>query len=371
MRRFPPTSTPSPSPPASATPRRVTSYDVASLAGVSQSAVSRCFRTGASVSKDTLARVMQAAAALDYTPNAAARGLITRRSHLVALVIAGEPGSLLPELLSALAGQLARRGMRMVLFTVDQGANQALHDIWHYQLDGAIVAAALTAQQECEFARRRMPLVFYNHDSKLGATGAIVCDHAQAAYAMVERLAGAGQRRLAIIDGPADAPAVQARLAGACAAAEALGLGAPRQLCGQFSHDSGAHALRALLASPQGAPDALLCGNDALAVGCLEVAHCYGLAVPNALSVVSLDGDGEPLHGLCTQRQPVALMAQAAVDMLAGLIEGDGVPQQLRFAVTVIDGASARFSPGAARPGGRRSELMHAGAPAPGVLGAV
>ena len=67
--------------------RRVTSYDVASLAGVSQSAVSRCFKPGASVSKATYARVMQAAQDLDYTPNAAARSLITRRSNLVAVIV--------------------------------------------------------------------------------------------------------------------------------------------------------------------------------------------------------------------------------------------------------------------------------------------
>src|SRR4051812_45849814 len=66
--------------------RRVTSYDVAVLAGVSQSAVSRCFKPGASVSKATQARVKSAARALDYTPNAAARSLITRRSNLVAVL---------------------------------------------------------------------------------------------------------------------------------------------------------------------------------------------------------------------------------------------------------------------------------------------
>src|SRR5689334_229848 len=60
--------------------RRVTSYDVASLAGVSQSAVSRAFKPGASVSKRTHAKVMQAARELEYTPNAAARSLITKRS---------------------------------------------------------------------------------------------------------------------------------------------------------------------------------------------------------------------------------------------------------------------------------------------------
>ena len=65
----------------------VTSYDVAARAGVSQSAVSRCFKPGASVSAATRARVLKAAKELDYVPNAMARGLITRRSNLVAVLI--------------------------------------------------------------------------------------------------------------------------------------------------------------------------------------------------------------------------------------------------------------------------------------------
>ena len=67
--------------------RPITSYDVARHAGVSQSAVSRCFKPGASISKATRAKVMKSAAELGYQPNAIAQGLITRRSNLVAVMI--------------------------------------------------------------------------------------------------------------------------------------------------------------------------------------------------------------------------------------------------------------------------------------------
>src|SRR5687768_37637 len=90
--------------------RRVTSYDVATLAGVSQSAVSRCFQPGASVSKATYARVMEAAQALDYTPNAAARSLITRRSNQVALIVSNTMTLHYPEVLSELSRQFGLQG---------------------------------------------------------------------------------------------------------------------------------------------------------------------------------------------------------------------------------------------------------------------
>lgn len=108
--------------PPSGTPhvpaRRVTSYDVALLAGVSQSAVSRCFKPGASVSKATYARVMKAAASLEYIPNAAARSLITRRSNMVAVLISNTSNLHYPEVLSALSQQIARHGKRVLLFSL-------------------------------------------------------------------------------------------------------------------------------------------------------------------------------------------------------------------------------------------------------------
>src|SRR5688572_19438939 len=73
--------------PAAGTDGRPTSYDVAQRAGVSQSAVSRCFRPGSSISAKTRARVLAAAKALDYHPNAMASGLITKRTNLVAILI--------------------------------------------------------------------------------------------------------------------------------------------------------------------------------------------------------------------------------------------------------------------------------------------
>ena len=67
--------------------KRSTSYDVARVAGVSQSAVSRCFKPGASVSAKTRSKVESAAKALGYQPNAIARGLISGRSNIVGVLI--------------------------------------------------------------------------------------------------------------------------------------------------------------------------------------------------------------------------------------------------------------------------------------------
>ncbi len=100
--------------------KRVTSYDVARVAGVSQSAVSRAFRPGLSVSDKTKAKVMKAAKKLGYKPNAIARMLITQRSGMVAVIISSISNLVYPELLSRVTDQLSARGVRVLLFTLDE-----------------------------------------------------------------------------------------------------------------------------------------------------------------------------------------------------------------------------------------------------------
>ena len=93
--------------------RRATSYDVAALAGVSQSAVSRVFQDGASASQAMRARVMAAADKLGYRPNAIARGLITQRSNMVAVVISKLTNLYYPEVLVQLTQRFSEHGVRV------------------------------------------------------------------------------------------------------------------------------------------------------------------------------------------------------------------------------------------------------------------
>ncbi|AXA90894.1 LacI family DNA-binding transcriptional regulator [Massilia sp. YMA4] len=352
------TKTPSavqPASPPRAAARRVTSYDVAMLAGVSQSAVSRCFKPGASVSKSTYARVMKAAAGLDYIPNAAARSLITRRSNMVAVVISQMANLYYPEALAELSHQIARRGKRVLLFTMQHEADvgRLLADIWQFQVDGAIVAAALTDAQIAEFERRRLPLVIFNRNlRRSGGVNSVLCDQYEAGRLLAGRLAAAGHRQFGIIAGPADSPVATERRNGATDRLRELGLPPPAVVTGQFDYASGTHGLREIIAQLGRVPDAVICGNDVMAIGCLDCArHELGLDVPGQLSVAGFDAV-EPSnwlsYNLTTLRQPVQHMAQAAADLLAGLIdarEGELVTAQTRtFAPQFIDGATARLA---------------------------
>ncbi|MGZ8341819.1 MAG: LacI family DNA-binding transcriptional regulator [Telluria sp.] len=332
--------------------RRVTSYDVATLAGVSQSAVSRCFKPGASVSKATYARVMEAARSLDYTPNAAARSLITRRSNLVAVVLSDMVAQHYPDILSELSRQFSLRGMHIILFNLASEAaiDQTLAEVWQHQVDGAIVAARLSPSQVAEFERRRMPLVLFNRNLADRTINAVVCDQEEAARAMVTRLAAAGHKRFAMIDGPEHSVIGQQRMHGVARRLAELGLPAPLTVPGDFDYASGARGLREIIDRFGGVPDAIICANDLMAIGCVDTArHDFGIDVPGRLSVAGFDGiaaSGWTGYKLTTMRQPLHSMAQAAAALLLGLVaDGNATPERRVYSATFVDGATPRLGP--------------------------
>lgn len=332
--------------------RRVTSYDVARLAGVSQSAVSRCFKPGASVSKTTQARVMKAAHDLDYIPNAAARSLITRRSNQVALIVSNLATLHFPEVLSELSRQFGRRGMRLLLFALpsEGEVDQTLADVWQHQVDGAIVAARLSAAQAAEFDRRGVPFVLFNRNLSERSVNAIVCDQVEAARLIVSRLAAAGHKRFAMIDGPHDSAIAQERTRGVAARLAELGLAAPLIVAGSYDYASGARGMREVVSRLGRVPDAIVCGNDVMALGCLDTArHELQLDVPGVLSITGFDGVAQAgwlSYKLTTLRQPMQAMAMAASEMLgARILDKSSGPERRVFSATVVEGATARLGP--------------------------
>lgn len=158
--------------------RRATSYDVARLAGVSQSAVSRCFKPGASISGKMRERVMKAAKELEYQPNAIARGLITQRSNLVAVLVSGRLNLYYPEVLFKITEQLSAAGLRALLFTVDneEDTEMVIEQAWQFQVDGVISASHMSQDQYKILEKRQIPVVFFNRYFADHPNTVVYCD---------------------------------------------------------------------------------------------------------------------------------------------------------------------------------------------------
>ena len=326
----------------------VTSYDVALRAGVSQSAVSRCFKPGASVSKKMRDRVMKVSLELGYQPNAIARSLITRRSGMVAVIISNLTNLYYPEVLSELTQRFSERGARVLLFTLQRESeiDDILEQVWRYRVDGVVAAARLSREQVEQFDRHHVPFVFYNRYFQDHPVNAVCCDQEGGARLLVNRLHAAGHRRFGVIGGPPDSAVGAERTRGAMARLAELGLAGVPMAAGDFGYERGREALRELM--KRGSYDAIIAANDVTAIGAMDAARFeFGLTVPQQLSIVGFDGVGPASwssYSLTTVRQPVRRMAEAAVAMLMDRIEQPGTsPEKRVFAGILLDGGSARL----------------------------
>ena len=175
---------------------RVTSYDVARRAGVSQSAVSRAFREGASISADLRDRIHRAADALGYAPSNIARALITQRSRLIGVVVTRATARNNPDILFHLGQHIQDAGSRMLVFTLPDDAvdDSILSDLLSYHVDGVITAASIAEDTLRRCAQRGLPVILYNRH---GIAASVSCDraHRNTGCGLHRRAAGrAGQR---------------------------------------------------------------------------------------------------------------------------------------------------------------------------------
>lgn len=306
----------------------VTVRDVAALAGVSVSAVSRAFTPDGSVSDDKRRRVLAAAETLGYRPNLLARSLVTRRSNIIGLVSGPMDNPFYPALTEALAAALAKAGLRPLLFTSDRGAeaDPRLEEILHYKVDGIVMASTrLSSRLADECRKARVPVVMLNRTTAAPAVSTVTGDNETGARAVAAFLLAGGHRRLAFMAGRADASTSIVREEAFAAYLRERGAPPPVREVGDYAFE-GAWAAAQRLFGRKDRPDAVFCANDHMAFATIEVARSvFGLAPGRDVSIVGFDDVAMaawPGYGLTTFSQPVGPMADLALDLLDGLRQG-------------------------------------------------
>jgi LacI family transcriptional regulator len=297
----------------------VTSHDVARLAGVSQATVSRALRDDDRVTAATKRRVHDAARALGYVRSELGRGLSTRATRRVALVVELD-NALYQALVGPIHDELLDHEYRMLLLAErhDGGLAERLLD---RSVDGAVLMTTrLTSVLPAQLAARDLPFVFLNRTSDVVDAPSVTADNIGGARAAAELLVGLGHSRIAAIVGPADTSTARDRETGFRTALAEAGVALParRVYRREFDHATGRDGLDALLAVDD-PPTAVFCANDFVAVGVLNRAIERGVAVPDDLAVVGfddLDMASWPAFGLTTVHNPVRAMARRAAAML-------------------------------------------------------
>ena len=317
--------------------RRPTAREVAKLAGVSVSAVSRTFTTGASVSRDTREKVLIATRSLGYQPNALARSLMTKRTELIALISNNFDNPLFMEVFDLFTRRLQLRGRRPLLANLSGGARTdvALDMLLKYSVDGVIVASStLPPRFTEECAEAGMPVVQAFGRPGGRASGNIVgADNFQGGRLAGEMLRERGYRNIAFLGGPQAATSTEDRLRGL---SESLGV-AGTEPCAvvyghSYCHEAGFALMKQLLRN--GGIDAVFCGDDVLAMGALDACREAGARVPHDIGVMGFNDMAMaawPAYNLTTIHQPVADIIITAVELLLGFIDGSDESSDVRL----------------------------------------
>jgi len=319
----------------------VTSSDVARHAGVSQSAVSRVFTPGASVSATMREKVTKSAEALGYRPNALARSLISGRSRIIGVVVAYLDNQFYPMALEKLSNALQETGYHSLVFMAPQtrgNIDHVLQEILDYQVDGLVMASvALSSDLAAQCDAAGVPVVLFNRSQDDWRLSAVTSDNVRGGRDVARFLVAGGHRRIAYIAGWEGASTNRDREAGFVKGLKDAGAALFDRAVGDYNFETAKAATRALFDRPaRRRPDAVFVANDHMAIAVMDVLrHELGLGVPADVSVVGYDDVPQaawPSYDLTTVRQPTNRMIDATVEILLDRIE-EGVDEPRRVAI--------------------------------------
>ncbi len=270
--------------------RRVTTHDVAALAGVSQPTVSLVLSGNprARVAPDTRERVLEAASELGYRPNLLARGLVQQRSFALGVIVPNLDNPFFTEVVSGAERVAAQEGYAVLLCDArETPADRHLEALQARMVDGVILdASAAAAVSEEALARLNVVLV----DEPPGRWPGVASDALAAGRIAAEHLLALGHRELALIGPAADSYTFRMRERGFIQALRDAGipLSSTRMRRGPASVAGGLEQMRELLTG-DAPPTGVFCTNDLIALGALKACLTAGVEVPRQISLVGCD----------------------------------------------------------------------------------
>ena len=330
----------------------VTSTQVANLAGVSQSTVSRSYLPESPVTEKTRQKVFEVAKQLGYQPNAMARSLITRRSNMVGIVISNvTTNPFYPEVLDLLSRKFQENGQKVMLFVVhrDQSLDDILPQLFEYQVDGIIITAAtLSSEMSYQCERKGTPVTLFNRYIPKSNASWFCCDNKAGGSMVAQLFLDSRHKRPAYLAGSEDTTTSIDREKGFMEIMNKNGVETLREV-GNYNYNDAYAATVRLMERPDPA-DAIFCSNDIMAFGALDAIRSgMDLKVPEDVSIIGFDDipmASWPSFNLTTVRQPVRSMVDASVEDLISRINSPEKPPNHKSIMgeMIVRGSSRNFS---------------------------
>lgn len=318
-------------------PKRITAEDVARQAGVSRSLVSRAFTEGAYIDPDKREKVLLAAQELGYSPNALAAGLQGARSNLVAIFVGQMPNEYDKEVVAKLVIGLNSIGKwPIVIGGTQKVAREAVDKVLRYPLEAMILrSGSLDEDIVRACGKLNIPVISSGRVLTLPGVDNICCRNLEGMAKATRLLLDRGRRRFGFIGGPESFASSLARRSGVLESLAVAGLPLVAEEMGAFTVQSGFEAARRIVKSTQ--IDALVCANDAMAIGALTALSEQGLKVPEHVSVVGFDDISMaawPGFALTTVRNPIEELVTAVVELLQRRTTQPNAPGQTIYLET-------------------------------------
>jgi DNA-binding LacI/PurR family transcriptional regulator len=324
----------------------VTSADVARLAGVSRSAVSRTFTRGASVSPAMRTRVQEAASRLNYRVNRVAQSLTSAQSPMVGLVGVDLDAPFHAGQVAHLSAALLARGMQCLLLNAGRAEGDmisSLERILEFRARAVVILSGsppTSIAEEC--LRRGLRVILVNKPLPGLAADLIVSDNGGGARVAADRLLAAGCRRLAVVSSGNLTPSLAGRIAAFRRRVTQCGRQPLIWSHGPTTYETGARAARELL--QDGGIDGVFCVTDLLALGFMDGARfACGRSIPDDLSVIGFDDIPQAAwasYRLTTLRQPFDRFTRIIMRTIERTAAGQG--RRIVVPVEFVERASLR-----------------------------
>jgi DNA-binding LacI/PurR family transcriptional regulator len=323
--------------------------DVARHAGVSIATVSHALSGNRPVSPELRRRVAHATERLGYRPSHLAQAMVTGRSKTLGLIVPDIANPFFPEVARGAEGAAADRGYGVLLADseLDPDEEQRCVDAFGDRgVDGLLYLAGtpVLGPALADAAAAGTPLVLVDEELPVRGPrcGFVGVENRDGGRRAARHLVAAGHRRIAVIAGPADLPTAKARLAGFLEELAGAGVEPCAQVtAAAYRFEDGQAAARRLLAGPR--PQALLCANDLLALGAMNVIRDAGLRIPADVAVAGFDDIFFARFfspALTTVAQPMRRIGAEAAELLIDLIEGRHCERRRLLPVHLVERAS-------------------------------
>jgi len=314
----------------------VTIYDVAREAGVSMATVSRVVNNNPNVKPQTRKKVYEAIERLGYRPNAVARGLASKKTTTVGVVIPDIANANFAEVARGIEDIANMYHYNIILCNADKRKEKeirVINTLLEKQVDGLLFMGGVVTDEHIQaFNTSNVPIVLCATTDEKGTMPSVDIDHETAAYDAVRKLIAEGHTRIAMISGTLQDPANgYARYQGYKRALEESGIALDETLVrvGNYRYESGIEAVQYFLGLAE-RPTAVFAATDEMAIGAIHGIQDAGLSVPADISVIGVDNIRmasmvRPL--LTTVAQPMYDIGAVSMRLLTKLMKKENVEQ--------------------------------------------